>query len=661
MIRPSPQKRYLDPQTAAPLLGIDERSVRRLCESGKLSRSKQVDGKWCIPADSDPRFKPYLAIGDRIDERFLSVPPDKKNEALRRVGLISEFETYSGQIVRNNGLRTVAMQAFCLEKDISFGTFKRWLKRYRDGGIMALVDSRGGSPADLEIISAEAFDFFKTVYLTQKRLSVRVCLQVLEQENRQRNHGWIVPEYYALCRYVEKSIPVPAKVLLREGRAAYDAKCAPYVIVDQDSVQPGQVWVGDHHEFNCWVRHRNEWIRPWITAWEDYRSRKIVGWHISTSPNSTTILFATKVGIEQHGAPESVKIDNGRDYDSQLFTGQTKSQRKASILNDDDQSVISGIYAMLGIGVSFSIPYHPQSKKIERFFDTLDCQFSKTLPTYCGKDTTRRPEGLFDYLKTEKAVADAYNLETFSALVDRYLAIYNASAHTGEGMDGRSPDQVFALQPARRVVAKETLEILMRVWSPILKVGKNGVNFRGFWYGQYNTILHSWFGREVRVSFDPDDVRTVCVHDAETYKLITIAEQAALMPFGAINEGHLREAMKMKGRATKAVKRHRQDSKIAATSLTDLALSAKASEALETAPEKPGNVKPVRTPLDGQAKEFLRQKNQQVLKRAVGAECETTMPFGKAWQEEVDWQNQEFQRMKREEKERLPKLTFSDE
>jgi transposase InsO family protein len=618
---------YIDTTKAAGLSGLTERAIRKRCASGGYPGAKFVDGQWQVPADADPRFSVYCAVGNRVDERFANVPVDKRDEAIRRAGLISEFEKFSGQTVRGGGLRTQAMQVFCFERKIPLASFKRWLKKYRMDGIIGLVDTRGGYAAGKEVISPDAWEKFKSIYLDPRQPSIRGCYQILCFLNKSKNHNWTVPDYYSLCRYVAKNISKPVEILHREGMAVFEAKCAPHIQIDQESVEPGDVWIGDHHQFDCWIRHRGDWIRPWITAWQDYRSRKIVGWKICAGPNSTTILLAMRRGIEQHGAPESVKIDNGKDYDSQVFTGQTKRQRRSRVFNDDEQMNISGIYALLNIGVSFSIPYHPQSKKIERWFDTLDCQFTKTISTYCGKDTARRPEDLAEYLKTDKAAAEAYTLESFSAAVEKYISVYNTSAHTGAGMDSRSPDEVFATRSSRRVVDKNVIDLLMRVWSPILTVGKNGVRFKGFWFGQFDSELLRNFGKQVRVAYNPDDITRVSVHDATTYKLITVAEQAALIQYGAVSEEALREAMAQKSRALRIVKQARPAGRVAAMNLTDLTLSAMADNARQTPDEKPMNVKPVRTPLDGQAGEYLRQRNKKILKKAAGAESYESLTF----------------------------------
>ncbi|MCE5184956.1 MAG: DDE-type integrase/transposase/recombinase [Planctomycetaceae bacterium] len=611
---------------AAKLLGVTERHVRRMCVKGKLPGAVCSGGQWKIPVTADSRLLGVKAPEQlSLDVDLTDVPKHKRDEAVRRRGIIEQAERFCGVACSNSIGRVEALQRFAMDHQIAIRTLHRWMAAYKLRGIAGLIDSRGGKTSS-DVISPEAWNEFLAMYLTEQRLSIRTCLNNILYIAKSQKKNWTIPSLRTMQQYVNDKIPTPVSVLKREGESAYESKCAPHIIIDQNSVQPGQVWVGDHHEFDCFILHRGNWVRPWITAWEDYRSRKLVGWHISVAPNSSTILRAAKRGIDQFGPPESVKIDNGKDYDSQTFTGQTKRQRRKAVLSADDCQTVMGLYAMLGITVSFAIPYNAKAKKIERWFATLCGQFTKTLPTYCGPDTGRRPEDVFEYMKTDKARAEAYTLETFAALVDRYIAIYNASAHTGDGMNGRSPDQVFGLRVSRRVIDNDLLDLMTKIWSPPLTIGKNGVKFKGFWYGQYNSDLHARFGKKVIVAYDPDDIRSVDVYDAATYKLITIAQQATLMPYGPINEEALREAMAKKSRCVRLVKQSRPAARVAAMSLTDLTLSAMADNAKpETDQAGEPNVKPVRTPLDGQAKEHLRQRNRQQLRKAAGAESLTSL------------------------------------
>jgi len=620
---------YIDANAAAKFKGVSERHIRRLCREGRLAGAVNNNGQWSIPASADAKFSGVKMPADLLSaEGLIDIPVKKRDEALKRLGLIQEFEKFSAKFVRAGGNRTDAREIFANQNDVGSRTLKRWQQRYRAEGLIGLVDSRGGGKFISDIISPEAFEFFKSMYLTEQQLSLKLCWQNTAFINKDEGRGWKVPPLKAMYQYVQQYIPQAVMVLHREGLGAYEARCAPYIQRDPESVRPGQVWVGDHHQCNCWVRHRGKWVRPWLTGWNDMRSRAVVGFDVNASPNQTTIMLAMKRGIEKYGPPDMVKIDNGRDYDSEMFTGTTKVRRreyrKALKTGYIDEPTVAGIYAMMDVGVSFSIPYHPQSKPIERWFDTLDRQLCKTMDTYCGKDSKRKPERLNDYLAKESTIRDAMYLEDFAGLVNEYITkVYNHTAHRGAGMDGRSPAEVMAERPSRRVLASGVIDMLMRVWSGELKVGKNGVNFKKLYYGQFNMDLMNYQGKKVRVAYDPDDLRMIYVYEANTLKLITMADQNELIRYAdAISEEALRWAMKQKGSIAKQLKAHR-DIRLTANmdlpSLTMKAMAAAAKPAPDTSKVRQA-LRPVTTVFDNQVAEHNRRRRQKIIKKAVGAE-----------------------------------------
>jgi len=559
-----------------------------------------------------------------IEENQVSA--SKQEQAAKRLGLLKDFEKFCGYSQRHGVTRMEAMAKFAADKRISVGSLRRWISREREQGLSGLIDTRGGSRADHEQFSSEAFEYFKSLYLTQQRKSLKQCWQVLSFVNKTEEKGWRIPSLRVVHRYIKEHIPLKVLVLHREGLAAYEAKCAPYIERDSDSVEPGQVWVGDHHQFNCWIQYRNAWLRPWITAWMDMRSRMIVGRTISAGPNQTTILTAMRRGIDRCGPPDSVKIDNGKDYDSEAWTGTTKMRRRAAAKGCIDEQLVTGIYAMMDIVVSFAQPYHPQAKPIERWFDTLDCQFTKTIPTYCGKDSDRKPEYLADMLKSDKAIAGAYDMAEFTELVDRYIEVYNNTAHTGAGMEGRSPAQVMVTRQSRRVLKTGVVDLLMQVWSKELVIGKNGIRFRGLWYGQYcHEILWNQ-GKKVRASYNPDDVSKLSVYDATNLQFICCAEQNQLIGYGPVGEEYLRDGLRKQSQVLRSAKQYRKTQRDAFTDLPTLTIRAMQEAQQVEAAEAPATMKPVRTQLDGQVERVRAVGRQKAVRKAAGAETTETVP-----------------------------------
>ncbi len=614
----------LDSVTAAQLLGCTERHAIRMCDKGKLPGAYKDGGVWRIPVGADPRLVLSVVEKKLADSNELSgIRADRREQALKKLGLIEQFEEFAKQVKQNGKTRVQAAKMFAASREIGQATLFRWIAMYRREGLVGLVDRRSKARFVNELISKEAIGLFNSLFLDQRRPSVISCINLVRYTNESQGHGWTVPGDKFFYRYVERDIPMFVKVLHREGQAAYESQCAPYVVIDPDSIEPGSVWVGDHHQLNMWVRHRGKWVRPWVTAWMDWGSRTIVGWHISASPNQTTILLAFKWAAEKFGPPDSVKIDNGKDYDSECWTGTTKVRRRAVKKGYIDEPLVAGIYALLGIGVSFAKPYHPQSKPVERFFATVDTQFTKAFETYCGASVEKRPDYMGDLLKREKVIERAHSLEEFAELFAQYAQVYNRSKHTGRGMDGKAPVEVMETRASRRSLAGGVLDLVCCVWSKELKVGKNGVTFNKLTYGQFDSELLVHQGRKVRLNYDPGDLSSVQVYDSVTFELICIAEQNLLVKYGGAGEDDLRTALRQQANVRKFAKAFKESRRVAGMDLASLAIESRRAtiqKQEQSNERKTQTIRPVSTPLDSQVSKVRRRKVLKVVRKAAGAE-----------------------------------------
>ena len=69
--------------------------------------------------------------------------------------------------------------------------------------------------------------------------------------------------------------------------------------------------------------------------------------------------------------------------------------------------------------------YNPNGKaRLERWFRTLEEQFCKTFPSYCGRSPEDRPD------EHAKLVRHAVPFEEFEAKLRQYMAIYNDTPHS---------------------------------------------------------------------------------------------------------------------------------------------------------------------------------------------------------------------------------------
>lgn len=617
--------KFLTAEQAAQGLRLSPRQVRRMCVGGKLSGVRKVNGEWQIPPTVDARLIGIRPTKQRTQSELVGFSAKKIQQAQKRLGVLLEAERFAADYAKAG--RAGWSEAFALyasQYRIDKATLYRWRAKYQEYGLAGLVDMRGGRIAEGEAISDEGLETFLGMYLTQQRLSTRLCLRNLEHINRKENKGWTIPNLRVMQSYVKNHIPKPAQILYREGVRAYKSKCAPHIEIDCDSIEPGEVWVGDHYQFNVWIRHRNRWIRPWLTAWQDMRSRMLVGWYVCALPNQTTILIATRRAVEKFGPPDFAKVDNGRDYDSEMWTGQTKAQRKkCKVLRAGylDEHETAGLYGMMGITVSFAIPYNARAKRIERLFRTIDGQFNCTFDTYCGQNAMSKPDDLAKKLNDPDVIASALSLEEFAGTFDKYADVYNSMAHTGKGMEGRSPAQVLATRTSERRIASGVLDMLLCEWSGELKVGKNGVRFKNLYYGQYSQELFRHFGKKVKVACNPDDLRCITVYDAKTLKRICIVEQNLLVGYGKqVSEEDLREAIRQQRTAEKFAKVYRDMSRTVNMNLTNLTIEAAREKTKPEPKARLRTLRAVRTPFDGQVAEHERDVKQRKLKKAAGAE-----------------------------------------
>jgi hypothetical protein len=319
---------------------------------------------------------------------------------------------------------------------------------------------------------------------------------------------------------------------------------------------------------------RGHVLRPWLTAWQDMRSRMIVGWTISPQPNQYTILNAFRMGCKSElGLPRHVYIDNGRDYAATIFHGYSCSKiilRKGYL--DEDQ--VQGLFARLGIDVTFTLPYNPKAKPIERTFRTIEDQFGKTFATYCGNTPASRPENLTKRLKQSNNLP---TLETVQKMFSRYLnEVYHLSPHSGKGMAHQSPIDFMRQHQKIKLTADETiLDLLLLAWPRPIKVGKHGVRFNHLNYGNGDLTLMKWQGKNVHIAYDSNDISFVTVWTLEG---IFICRAMACVQQGT-TDADLRDALKTFRQIQKSLTQpHRKKKLDDATLLSLLATKLKTAE-----------------------------------------------------------------------------------
>lgn len=653
----APGAGWIDLPTAAKRSGRSIGHVRRLCGSAKycpggstlLSKGQARlvapagGGKpeWWIKEDADPAFAPvkfanqigtdvrHLTDRQRHTAQLRRLILDKWEEAVSAAFKLGfDRDAATGRFVQQLFLGEVPGLKQSIE--LSRRTLYYWQDRWQRGGLAGLADGRGGKGQGGEQPEDPFLEKVKSLYLHKNKPKLSTCYEMARYDAAEK--GWAICSRRTAQRAVD-SIRKDVLLMYRFGeKKAYTNEAEPFIERDYRTLRSNQIWNGDHHQFDVVVRvtkaGKIEHVRPWVTGWQDMRSRKIVGWRVfDGDPNSDTILGALDDGVRAHGIPEGACIDNGKDYDSYVLNGRTKKDRwlirRGKIQLDEAHA--AGVFAALGIKASFCWTYHGQSKPIERFFETVELH-TRLWPTYCGNCPQDRPEDLQLLIERGKAPT----LEDFRDWFATWLRdAYHSAPHTGDAMDGKSPAVVFEeCLSLKRTAPAELLDVLLLKPTPPLKVHQNGVTWQGLRYGQYEPALRAMLGREVVLRVNPTEIGRVQVW-TPAGKFVCLAPANAKLPADATAE-ELRKAVKEKLGERKKVKEYHQVRPRLAEDLPDKILRARVAANAGAKPADPDlpppSLQPVRSPLEGELPRVQRAFEMGNLRQAVGAE--TSDPGG---------------------------------
>jgi transposase InsO family protein len=364
-----------------------------------------------------------------------------------------------------------------------------------------------------------------------------------------------LPDVSAVYRMVKK-IPHPVVQFYRYGNKAYSDDCEPYLERDYEGLDSNEVWSADYHTLDFFVKCdiTKEIYRPYLCAWIDIRSRKIVGIALRKSADSDGVTIAFRKAVERYGIPSIFYGDNGREFLTADFGG--RGRRKTS----DKTKAQSGetILSRLGIAMHNSQVANAKAKAIERFFGEICKNFSKFVATYAGGTPADRPERMRGDLKkfdnTPLLSEVKQQLETF---IEGY---YNNQPSQAKGLKGITPNECWE----RNLVVKKTatweqLNLLLLRNAKLQQVQRNGVYVtigkdNKLWFTNENLVMN-YMTHKVYVRYNPEDLTVVHVYDdKERYICEAALVQKGDYGFGGGDSEKTTEAIKDLNRRKKAQK-----------------------------------------------------------------------------------------------------------
>ena len=431
------------------------------------------------------------------------------------------------------------------DKKFSLRGLQRKSQALRERGAFALIDGRGKHDNHRKAIDDYVFGIFENFYLDQSQKSIRKCMEltVLQLKRREMEDLLPLPSETTFAREIERSVPIPVLKFYRLGDKKMRDECSMYIRRTYRDLNSNDIWVCDNHTFDVFINEEGvkKPARVYLTGFLDVRSRKMVGWYVTTSPSSDATLTALRRGIERYGIPKVIYSDNGREFLTHDIGG--RGFRKSAQTEHEPPTILQH----LGIEFRTALVRNARAKIIERAFLDVKNDFSKLFDGYTGGTILERPERL------KKIGKDAENFilrEEFVKYVDIFIQGYfNKRSHFGEGMDGRTRDDVYAeCLVEKRVATADELNLMMLRNSRPCKVSRNGLKLsiagKDIYYISADLLYHH-IGEPVYYRFNPDDLKEVRVYD-ELDRFIGTAQQIATLSYFANKEEVQREMQKIR-------------------------------------------------------------------------------------------------------------------
>ncbi|MBR1568682.1 MAG: DDE-type integrase/transposase/recombinase [Lachnospiraceae bacterium] len=579
-------------EEVAELKGCSERYVRKLCRTGVIQAEEQIGQRggangvvYRIPLavldlklqkkynrkkakqeaglDSEPTEQPLDKV---IPFNVELLTEEEREEVVLWRSILDNWMKFRDEAKLRHINKKVADEQYIAmlqlqypEMQVSYRTLKRKWDNFKEHGDIALVDHRGKHGNHHKILSDFVYDIFEDYYLDESRKTITECMRLTEWYLKEAAPEYLpLPSKETFARALDRRTPVPVIQYFRFGQKAYRDKCAPYIKRMYDDLHSNDVWVTDNHTFDIMVNDSGKTVRVYLTGFLDVRSRKFVAWYVTENPSSQATVIALKRGIQRYGIPKMIYSDNGREFLTHDIGGKGFRERKS--YKESDEHKPPTILDLLGIEFRTAIVRNAKAKIIERSFRTVKEQFSRLFEGYTGGHVLERPERLKGLAK------DAENftaVEDFRIYVDAWIdGVYNKEPHTGDGMYGKCPDEVYAANLIEmRTALPEELNLMMLRNGSIQKVKRNGVLLKFYdkelWY-RTDDLCISHFDEKVYLRYDPDDLEHVRVYDLKD-RFIGSADLQTPLSYHASTEeikAHMQETRKME-KTVKAYKKQK--------------------------------------------------------------------------------------------------------
>lgn len=462
----------------------------------------------------------------------LLIPPEAERElaGLNQRQVEAALEAYrsiepvlSGAIDRGPFKdRAQAIEWLAKQHETSASTLWRRLRAYREAqgrgesGWRALAPKPNRSKGISRTLSPEDCLFVRREFLRDPNR--RAAWLALREDYRLRGAALDhLRSYSAVRRFLRSEVSEAERSRAHDGAKRFSERHLPFIRRRWDDLEPNDLWVLDHSQFDVAVDAWGHAVFPWLTAIMDGAARYLVGVVLSLQPNRHTIASALRMGVRRFGRPKAGYIDRGRDYRSRYLEG-----RRVVLSGNfgvEFPQEAGAVFQDLSIGlegpdpdnpgqtrlrkVIKALPYHAQSKPIERFFRTVRQQFDQEFSSYRGRNTVTRYEAADALLEAHKDNPQASPLPSLPLFAMAFFAWleqrYHQAPHTGQGMNNRTPQEVY--RPSERLPFDEPTLDLLLLERTTRVIQRCEVRMFNTFYQSPDLLHHN--GHTAEVAFDP--------------------------------------------------------------------------------------------------------------------------------------------------------------
>ncbi|MDR1398125.1 MAG: Mu transposase C-terminal domain-containing protein [Desulfarculales bacterium] len=363
---------------------------------------------------------------------------------------------------------------------ISWPSLERWkLEQARAGNVLALADKRGIAHKGRTNLTDQHRTIILGQILNPNAPNVAQCARQIRK--RCIAEGLWEPSEPTVRRFIRaySSECFDEYTLWREGKKAWNDKCAISLLRDWNLVQVGDVAIADGHTLNFETTNpgTGKPKRMTLLLFYDGASSHPLGWEIMATENVACISSAFRRSCLILGKfPKVVYLDNGKAFRAKFFSGCA----------DFEQAGFLGLYRDLGCEVIHAWPYHGQSKPIERFFGTMH-DLEVFIPSYTGNSISAKPARMMRGEIMHRQLYDKLGgrpltLEETHRVIATWFAEYSLRPQPRTHLAGKTPAEIF--QPGVGPGVDERRLTLMMLQKEIKTITKDGFRHLGrlYWH-----------------------------------------------------------------------------------------------------------------------------------------------------------------------------------